>query len=576
MDQQVPEHVAGNSSSDTGSYQTADDEDDSLTVREPDLQHPVDDTDEQQDISEFESSSSSEEDDSRISKNVTVDHKRLPVRRTEPEKRRNSYQFAISKSGVLTPDPNDDLVDYDDLDPVEFHHQHQDVQKSDISDDNSESHSEEFFDLDPKEFMHRDLMQQPTQLTNVVQDITSTEYGVRRSDEQKQSDSEVFEDDGHEEPLAALGLLSRGHSVVTERREIVVKGNALPTIKIPSPTWKTLVTDRREWIVRQSVKRAVFSVAPEQLPLLTAVGNVVKPTNHLLSTSILYKVSPEDDKQVPTRLSDINKELLPVVEAVVHETTELIRAKLVEPAALWEPFMYDEMALSSSPEKENSYSFEERVPSPDYDLSASSSDTGSEAGADVAVEDDIHPDMLPCRIDRSPTPDYNLLSPIFEDKEFHFDTNEHSKQESSAEVQTGFADGRHDEIEVDDLDKFECSGSQPLLLARKERFAKPVDHSASTLEPALAEQTDEDDNMECEREDADVSSSFEQTQSAELTQPSKDSYNAGEKGMLWQSQSKTRISSADQRTLYATLGSSSEKRRRTAKRSVVIQCCTVL
>jgi len=588
---------------DTDSYQTADDDDqpvspglddadvDALgnTPRVSGLKCSDHDADRQQDSSgESESSSSLEEDD-RNNEKAAAGHSRLAARQGEPEKRRKSYQFAVSKSGGLIPDTNDDDVVCD-LDPEEFHHQH--VETSDSCDEDSGSRSEDVpCDLDPREFSHPSV--RSTQLTmpvnsNFVADlVTSTvEEGKAMSNEEKHSNSEVSEDD----PSEALSALSMGRSEVrvTERHESVVEGNLLPTIVIASPTQKTLDTDRHEWIVHQCAKRVVLDLSDvlQQLPSLTAVGDVEKLSSRV-STSFLYKDSRGDNEQVAAVLSDTskNEELLPIVEAVICETTELIRAKLIETVALWEePYMDDDINLSSSPEKESHYPFEESVPAPDYDLSTSSSDTSSEAGADVAVDSDTHSDTPVCRTDRSPTPDYNTLSPVFEqDREIFFEVGGHSKPDLLAEVQKP-ADSRSEEIKVgDEVDDYGAN-HQPLLFERKgsQRFSKPIHRSAVILEPKVTELVNKDKTAECEQKDADISDTRELTQSAELTQHSEDLCKAPEQYRSGTESapvvipandkdvSKTHIPSVDQPTLYSTLGHTSYKKKRTAKRSVII------
>jgi len=556
-DQQVLQHTAGKSDgcssdvlTDTDSYQTADDDDQRVspglddadvdpltgTVRATELRCPAD---QQQD--------SSEEDD-------IADCRKQRGCQSEPEKRRRSYQFAVAKSGRLILDTNDDDVVCD-LDPVEFHHRPFYKCRA-----GSDRRSEDVpCDLDPREFSHPSM--QTTQSTMVdsnivVKHTTSTIEDIKSmTDERMQSNSEVFEDDPRKWPSEALSLLSKGHSevCVTERHESIVEGNVLPSIVILSPTVKTFVTDHREWIVRQSTKRAMFdfSLVADQLPSFTAVRNVDKISNQT-STSFLYGDSPEDE-HFSTRLSntDKNKESLPIVEAEVHESTELIYARLIETAALWDPFVYDDANLSSSPEKV----FEGSVPFPDYDSSPSS----SEAEADITADDDIYSDTAPFRADRSPTPDYDVLSPICEqDMEFHFDDDEQPEPELSAEVHSRFTD-----VEVGDDD-------------------------AATLEPAFTK-VDEDENTENKRKDADISYASELTQTGELTQCSTGYYGAqgqyssvvesapvviaaNKLGMLSQSQSKAHTSAADQSSLYSSLGSSSDKRRRTGKRSVTPFC----
>lgn len=580
-----PENCSSDAATDTDSYQTADDSDEPVSPALDDagvddkqrstrpvsrLKYPDGNAD--------SSSSLSEED---VSKKVSKDQLRLEARQAESEKRRRSYQFAISECGRMIPDH--DVVC--DLDPAEFHHEHV---RLDSSDEDSDSRSEdEFCDLDPIEFSHPSMV--PTQLTMplnsvfVVNDGTNTVEHV--SDEEKRSNSEVFA----ENPLKISSEASGIHSKMcaTERHESVIEGTILSTIIVPSPTEKTLDADRREWIVRRSDKRVVldFSHVLEQLPSLTTVGNDKKLTSHVF-TSLLYRGSAEDNKQVPARLLDSNedKEPLPIVEAVVCETTELISAKLIDSPALWkESYMYDDLNLSSSPEKESHYPFEENVPSPDYDSSTSSSDTNSEAGDDVPVDDDVPA----CRAERSPTPDYNMLSPIFEqESEFRFDVGERSELDL-IKVYKPADSSSSNEIRVDDVEDF--NASLPLLLERKgsQRFSKPVQRNAVTLKPTAVERVDEDKTAEYQQKDDHVPVTYEQAQSVELTQkdlcrtqewhrsgmesPPVVVFPSNDKGM-----SETHIPSTDQPTVYSTLGRISEKKKRTAKRSVAMLRCTVV
>lgn len=560
VDHQVLEHMAGKSDSDvlsdTDSYQTADDDDLLMSVGLDDadddtprstahvsgLKYCDQNAERQQDSSEeFGSSSSSEEDDVHTDQKVGEDHWRHAFRRCESEKRRNSYQFAISTSRVLTPNTDEDNVVCD-LDPREFHHEH--VEMSDRSDEESDSHSEDvLWDIDPREFSHPSI--QPTQLTMpqnsdfIVKHVTSTEEDGREvSDEENQSDSEVSEADPLEGPPESLSPLSKGHTDVTERHESIIEGDVLPTIVILSPTEKVLDTDHREWIVRQSAARATFdlSVLLEQLPSLTAAEN---------------------------------KERLPIVRAVVSETTELIRAELIDTVASWvKPYIYDDLNLSSSPEKESHYPFEENFPAPDYDSS-----TSSEADTDVAVDSDISIDV--CN-DRSPTPDYNTLSPIVEkDQEFPFDFSERSKPDISDVHKS--ADCRSDATKVsDDFD--DRSASQPLSFERKgsQRYSKAVHPNAVPLEPELSEMGD----AAFEQKDADVSDAFDQAHFTELMQKdpckAEEQYRSGTDSANDEGLSKALIPSADQSSRFSNLGRSSYVRRRTGKRSVVILHCTFL
>jgi len=571
---EVDQQKSESSLSDADSYQTADDDDQPSAW----LVTGDDDAKQQQDGSEYESSSSSQDDDdSDTDEKVVENRSRLLGRRDDQENRRKtSYQFAVTEFGDLIRDTDDDDVVHD-LDPIEFHHEH--VQTSQKSDEDSDM----FYDLDPREFSHPST--QATQMTrinmtinsNVVVKYTSgsTEDGKSGSDEQKRCNSEVFEDDPHAGPLDALSLLYRGHSEVssTERHESTVEGSVLPTIVILSPTEKTLVTDHREHIVRRCTKRAVF--IPEHLRPFIAVGKG-QLTNHVL-TSVLHQCPPESEQLVSARLSSAekDKEPLPVIKAVVSEETELIHANVISTADLWK--QYDDTNFSSSPEKDSRYPFEEGIPSPDYGSSTSSSDTGSEADADVAVDtdvalnDDIRSETPPPRTERSPTPDY-MLSP---ERGMEFGK---------------LADGESDEIEeVDGVKEEFRYDPRQLLFARtgSQRFPKPVHPPAVTLEPALPEQADENRNTEYDQNSADISNAVELTQSV-ASPYSRDSYRAreqcragiesapvtfspNEQGMFDQSHLNTRTSSADKSTIYNTLGQN--KKRRTAKRSVVISCC---
>ena len=582
------EECSGDVLSDTDDYQTADDEERNISadadvdplhsaLQVRDLQHPVHDAETRQDSSEFESSSSSsEDDDGHSDEKVTDDRPRLPRRRSEPEKRRKSYEFAISKSRGLIPDVNDDDV-VSDLDPFEFHHKQ--IQKTDLCDEDSDRYSDCVpVDLDPREFSHPST-RQPAPLT-VLNSNMVVKDGKSQRDREKRSNSERFEGSLHQEALQ----LSKGCNVAcfTERHESVVEGNLLPTIVIPSPTEKILDTDRQEWFVLRCTKRAVFdfSLALEHLQLFTAgESEDVDEFPSQLSTSV--RVSAEDEKRVPAGLYDDNSNIrpLPIVEAMVCETTELIRARLVKTATLWESFQFDDMNLSSSPEKYSDYPFEAGVPYPDYGSSMSSpSDTNSEAGDDVAVDADVRYDTPGRHSDRSrsPTPDYDVLSPICEQgMEFG------SEPEPAAEVHINSADELNDEVKVDGYVK-KFHARQPLFLARKgsQRFSKSVQHSVSTVEPALAEQADESEAVEREQ-DADVS--FEPKQHIEDSCETLEHYRTGvetapavlplnDKGILWQGQAKSQVSSGDQPNLYATLGSSSDKRKRLTKRSVMMYC----
>ena len=564
---EVDQQKSESSLSDADSYQTADDDDQPsawrVTVDDAKQQLPTDG-------SEYESSSSSQDDDdSDADEKVTENRSRLSGRRGDQENRRKtSYQFAVTEFGDLMRDTDDDEVVHD-LDPVEFHHEH--VQTSQKSDEDCDM----FCDLDPREFSHPST--QLTQFTrinmtinsNVVVKYTSssTEDGKSGSDEQKRCNSEVFEDDPHEGPLDALSFLSRGHSEVssTERHESTVEGSVLPTIVIRSPTEKTLVTDHREHIVRRCTKRAVF--VPEHLQPFIAVGNG-QLTNHVL-TSVLHRCPPESEELASARLSSAekDKEPLPVIEAVVSEETELICANVISTAD-------DDANFSSSPEKESHYPFEEGIPSPDYGSSTSSSDTGSEADADVAVDtdvaldDDIRADTPPPRAHRSPTPDY-MLSP---ERGMEFGKLADVESDEIEEV-----DGVNEEFRYDPSRlSFARAGSQ--------RFPKAVHHRTVTLESALPEQADEDRSMEYDQNSAHISNAVEPTHTV-ASLYSRDSYRAreqyragiesapvtfspNEQGMFDQNQLNTRTASADKSTIYNTLGQN--KKRRTAKRSVVV------
>jgi len=587
---------------DTDSYKTADDDDQHVSQELDD--DPLTCTVPVQDSSELEFSSSSGEDDSHANANVSRHDSTVAGHHGELEKRRKSYQFAIAKSGGIIPDTNDDDVVCD-LDPDEFRHQH--VMTADRRDEGSDGHSEDALcDLDPREFSHPSV--QPTRLlvpdSHFANHIRGTVEDDKSSDEQKQSDTAVFENEGHERSAEALSVIPKGHSqvCVTERHEAVVSGDLLSTIIVPSPAEKTsVVTDHQEWIVRQSSKRAVFdfSLVAEQLPSRTAASTFddvrLNKLNDQISMSALCRHSPHDEKQFAARssYSSKNEKPLPIAEALVYDTAEFIRTQLIETAPLWETFL-DDTILSSSPEKESHYPFEENVPSPDYG-SSMSSDTSSESGDDVAVDDDINSDTAACRTDRSPTPDYNnTLSPIREEGvEFHFDVSVHSKPEVSVEARRSFAgkmaDDRIDETEIgNDVGECEGTGSQSSLARTgSQRFSKPVHipRSALTPEPALAEQADEDKGVECEQKVADISETIKPTQPVALVQHGKtqELYRTGtesapavlppnEKGVLWQSQSKQQIASGDQSTIYSTLGITSDRRRRTAGRSVVMSC----
>ena len=577
---EVNQHMAEKSESslsDADSYQTADDDDQPST-----WQVPVDDAKEQQDGSEYESSSSSsrDEDDSDTDEKVTEGHSRLPRRCIDLEKRRKaSYQFAVTESGDLVRDTDDDDVVHD-LDPREFHHRHK--QKSRRSDEDSELVD----DLDPLEFMHSSTQEmhssiQETHVTSINMTINanvlvnvqltstgSAEDDKSRSDEQRWYNSEVFVDDPPEGPLdAAVSLLHRGHSEMssTERHESTIEGNVLPTIIIRSPTEKTLVTDRREHIVRRCTKRAVF--IPEHLLPFIAVGNG-QLTNQVL-TSVLHRYPPDNEELVPARRSSTekDKETLPVIAAVVSEKPDIVHAKLISSSDLWE--QYPDTNLSSSPEKGSHYSFEEGEPYPDYGSSTSSSDTGSEAEADVAVGDDIHSDTPPHRTDRSPTPDY-MPSPISERG------TEFGK----------LADGERAEIEeVDDVkEEFERDPSHSFARRGSQRFPKPVHHPIS--EPALPQQADEDKTMEYDQNNAELSNAIALKQSIDSMrdpcwaheecragmEPAPVAFSQNEQGMFDKSGLNTRTSSAH---IYNTLGSQ-KKRRRTGTRSVVISCCFIM
>jgi len=546
----------GRSSDD--SYQTADDDEQHVL---PGLDNALahDANQQQESCSEFESS---DEDDSL----------RLSDRHSkEMEQRRPSYQFAIAKSGHLMLDAKDDDNVVCDLDPVEFQHQH--LQTSDACCEDSDSHSEDLpCDLDPREFTHASM--------NVNNASEGRKSG---SDKEKQFHNE------DESLLQPSSLHSEGcnRMCMTERQESIIQGNVLRTITILCPAEKIFITERQEWIVRQSSRRAVFdfSLAWELLLPFAPAGDVDTRTSQL-STSNLYREYLSDEEQVPSRFSDArqNEEPLQIVEAVVSETTELIRAKLIETAASWDSFMYDEENFSSSPEKDGECRFEADVPSPDYDSSTSSSDTSSEADDDITADEDIHSDTP--RADRSPTPDYDTLSPIFEqDMEFRFDASEHSKPQPAAEVNSDLAgkltDGRSDEIKVGgDIKEYEDSAGQQLVFARKgsQRFGKPALGNVLTMEPEVTEQANEVEFAEYEQKHTDISDSFEPTRSVDLF-TLQEQYGVvsapvnvppHEQGMLWQSQSKTQASPADQPTLYSTLGHSFDKRKR--KRSVLISC----
>jgi len=584
---------------DTDSYQTADEEDqpgldeadvDALQDATPHTSVPPKhaDRDRHSDSSggesESSSSSSADEDDRNIDDRLTAPQGEL-------EKRRESYQFAVSKSGGLIPDDEDAVCD---LDPEEFHHE-----RSCDEDASSQSEDDDDVpcDLDPREFSHPSSVQPAVMLSSEL-DVTSTtvvEGGRAVSDDEK-TRSEVSEEDPFTGPLEALNLSYENHPgevCVTERHESIVEGNLLPTIIIHSPTEKTLATDRGECIMHRSAVRSIldFSRIPQQSPLSMAVGNVQMPTDHE-SGSFLSRDSSEDGEQVFTRHSDFGKdeEQLPIVEAVVCETTELIRAKLIEAAYAWEdPYTYYEnyeANLSSSPEKmvnfsleEIHFSLEDTVPLPDYASTSSSSDSSSEAEDDVADDSD----MPVCRTDRSPTPDYNTLSPISEqDQEFRFDVDGPSKPELQTEVYK-FTE----EINtVDDIGDYRTN--QPLSFERQgsQRFAKPSQHNVVTSEPVITELVDEDMTAEYQPRDVDTSNTLElMTCSAELVQQGRGSFSVPEQqyrtGMesvpvmlpaADKRASETNVLSTDQPTRIETLG----RRKRTADRSVLMPYFSVV
>ena len=582
---------------DTDSYQTADDDDRNIStdadvdplisaLQVPDLQHPVDNAERRQGSLEFESSSSSEEDDSRTDIKVTADDQKLQSRRSEPEKRRRSYQFAISTSERLTPDVNDDDV-INDLDPVEFRHHH--MQETGRGDEESDTYSDCLpDDLDPREFTHPSM--QPPQLTLLNQNIVVD--GKARHGLQNHSNTGLSKASLHEGSSEALQL-SNGCSEVccTERHESVVEGNLLPSIIIPSPTEKILDIDHQECFVVRTTKRVMFdfSLALQHLPLFIAGEKEVQLSSQ---ASTLVRDSPGGEKRVSTILCDGNgdDEPLPVVEAIISETTELIRARLIETAALWESFQYDDMNLSSSPEKYSGYPFDTGVPPPDYEpfTSSSSCDTSFEVGDDVAAEADVHSDEPSHNVDRSrsPTPDYDMLSPIYEqDMAFTYDSSGHTESDQAAAVRANFTvgevhDDRNDEIRVhNDVKEFGRHVGQPLLLARKgsQRFSKPVQRSAVTVEPELTEQADEDEAKECEQNDGVViSGEMHEERHRSDVETAPVAVSANDRGTLWQSQAKSQMSSGDQPNVYTTLGSTSDKRKRISKRSVVMTSCSAL
>ena len=579
--EQEPGHMAwrseeciGEALTDTDSYQTADDDERNIStdadVDPPNggLQALDREADRRQGSPEFESSSSSEE--SHDDEKGTEDRSRLSSRRSEPEKRRKSYQFAMSKSEGLIPNVSDDAV-VNDLDPFEFHHQQ--LQAADGCDEDSDRFSDCVpVDLDPREFSHPSV--QLVMNTDIAEDDKAGHDG------QSQSNSGLSEASLHKGPPEALQLSDVCSSMCsTERHESVVEGSPLPTILIPSPTERILDSDHQEWFMLRCTKRAVFdfSLALERLPLFTASENVNQSPIHV---TMPVRVSPVDEKQVYSRLYDDELEPLPIVEATISETTELIRARLIETAALWESFQYGDVNLSSSPEKYDDYPFEVSVPSPDYEsFMSESSDANSEAGDDAAVDADARSDIRSRRADRSrsPTPDYDTLSPVCErDAEFSFDSNGHNEPV----MHDNFAgEVRSNEVKVRGVvGEFD----QPLLLAPKgsQRFPKPVQHSTVTVESALTEQADEDEER---KQDADVAVSIEPAQHS----PDSQHYRSGmetapvylssnDKGTLWQSQAKSQVSSGDQPNVYATLGSSSEKRKRISKRSVGISLSVTL
>jgi len=601
VNRQMLERAAGKSQgcssktdvlSDSDSYETADDDQRPLPdfiAGDVDSQRsaplmPDDDDEQQQDSSELESSS--EDDDTYADNRLEADISIQSGHRSEPEKRRKSYQFAVAERGNVTPDTNDDDEDdvVCDLDPAEFHHHHIQTSHRSSEGEHGSSHSQfEFCGLDPREFQHSSM--QPKTLVDLssvecgkcITSGTNAEDITSRCDKQNQSAGEVFEVDARQGTLEALGLLCRRQSevCVTERHESIVEGNVTPTIVVHSPTEKLLVTDRREWIVHRPTNRAMFHYSHllEHLPLFSAVWNVYKPTSQASESVLqLQRNSRADEQQVHARLSDTDKSL-PVIEAVVSESVELICAKLIERADLWR--QYDDRNLSSSPEKDSHYQLEEHVPPPDYDTSASSSDESSEseAGADDADDDDILSQTPPHRADRSPTPDYSTLSPVVEqDAEFCFADK--------------LDDDGSDEVRVhNDMEEFAYSPSH--LFARKgsQRFSKPVystNSSTVNLEPTLPEQADEDKSVDHEQKDVDSSKTFDLMQAVDSAQHGTDSCRAQEQygtGItsapvvvalsekdMFQTLSKTHTLSVDQPTIYRTLGSTGDKKKRTSSR----------
>jgi len=530
---------------DTDSYLTADDDDHVLNANVPSVQlHPFHESSRQRDSSEFESYSSSssssslEEDDSLAGEKVTADHPRLESCHSDPEKRRKSYQFAVSNCGNLIPDTNDDGDMVCDLDPAEFHHSH-----CRTSQDDSESGGlvELLYDLDPVEFNHP-----PLQPTSTEAEQCTTVEGEDSDDEERQRQC------------------CRGQSDVCsiERHESVIEGSALSTIVIPSPTDKTccIDIDHREWVVHQCTVRAAVHLSQ----LLS-----------VLRTDRSSRVMSSDDE---TLINSSSRVALPIIEAVVSETTELIRATLVDSSVLWESVMFDDnFNLSTSPGKE--FHYEARTPSPDYDGSVLSSSC-SEVGVDDN-DDAVHP-----RTEGSPTPDYDS------DVEFHVDdVDEYAKSPPLAGMCAGeIAASRDNSIEaIKSVKEHEGNVTEPLTGRGLQRYLWPDHHTALSMAPAQTS-----GEIESTREYVQEASS----PVSELPQFSDhriDSFRR-EKGItemetapavlsqnnttasLWQSRSTSAISlPADQRTLNSTLGRRSYKKMHTGKRlaDLYILCCSL-
>lgn len=541
---------------DTDSYKTADDDDQPVSrddLLNTELRTRVLDGSHLHDSSELDSSSSPEEDNGYSNEKDAVDCPKQPIRRTKSEQRRKSYQFAVCKSGDLIQDSNDDGIFYD-LDPVEFHHEHRQVC------DRYNEDSDVPCDLDPREFSHPS-----TQKT--VQNSTVVEGDKCRSDREQQPNSEVTECDLYE---------GRGKLHSVERCESIVEGKLLPTIIIHSPTEKTLATDHRERIVHQSVERTVFSLSLllKHAPLYTAAGCDDKLT-HEISRPLIR--CPEDEERLCVGK---NYKPLPIMEAVIRETTELIRARLIESGVLWDPDIYEDTNISFSPERESEFSLETIVPSPDYDFSVASSDSSYDADADdVALIGNIHRDTPPHRTDRSPTPDYDVPSLNF-NAEFQFEAGSYTGPEIAAEVQPYSADSGYDVTKVNN-DVYESSVRQ----SGSQRFSNSVHHhGAVTVESSLTKQTFEDEAFEHEQKYDDVYDDFEPIHSFKDSGRTQQQYRSGlesapvmlpstDKGVLLPTQTKTHVPPGDQPPgdLYATLGH--DKKRRTAKRSVNHSLC---